>query len=145
LVNIDILKSSIDVVKWPTSRALELGGLIMRMSSRQHIVDRLKIEEPKSRATIAIKSAKSALDHEEPDTDLGVVEILRASRAIERIAKEDLEMAKEIAPEIVYLAIELPDNKNEIEVAERVTGESLKQLVDSVNDEKNNVIAMRRG
>lgn len=106
----------------------------MRVSSRQHIADRLQVEEPKSRAMTAIKSAERALHRKHPDVDLGVVEILRASGAVEGIAGDDPEMVGEIAPEIVNLAIEPPNNKKEIEVAEKVTEESLKQVVESVNE-----------
>jgi len=140
-MKIDVLRYSIDAVKWPASRALELGGLIMRVNNRQHIADRLQVEEPKSRATTAIKSAKKALHRQEPDINLGVVEILRAAGAMEGVAEDDLEVAEEIGPEIVNLAMELPNNTKEIEVAEKATAQSLKPVVDSMNDE---VVSIRK-
>lgn len=124
----DVIKYTGEIIQWPLDRARDIGSFVMMSAGQEHLADRLRRDEPRSRAFTALKSAKRALAKDKPDQDLARFELLRAAIAVESVCDDNPELTQEIGPAIVEAAVELPNTEVNAKIAERVTSAALEGM-----------------
>lgn len=138
-------------IKFGVIMVAETGNTIMYVSGQEKYAENLKKREPKDRMKRELKTAKQAFveldgrpefDDDRTDEEqekinkllqLGRFATMYVASALKNLAREDIEDAKLKAPEVADLITAIPDTQEGAELAEAVTTESYKPILEDIN------------